>query len=118
MASGRPPAASDISFWRSCPSCVLAYAVMALVWPWSVVDPLNPFRAAEYFSHFFEKPWQELFGGHPGFRSGYAARLRADAVRAQAADDLVGPGIWRRGRRPACGLRSRVSPSTGARFFS
>ncbi len=42
---------------------LLAYAVMALVWPWSVVDPLNPFRAVEYFSHFFEKPWQELFDG-------------------------------------------------------
>ncbi len=46
------------------PSTVLAYAAMALVWPWSVVDPLNPFRAVEYFSHFFEKPWQELFDGH------------------------------------------------------
>jgi 4-amino-4-deoxy-L-arabinose transferase-like glycosyltransferase len=45
------------------PFFVLAYAVMALVWPWSVVDPLNPFRAVEYFSHFFEKPWQELFDG-------------------------------------------------------
>ena len=42
---------------------LLAYAVMALVWPWSVIDPLNPFRAVEYFSHFFEKPWQELFDG-------------------------------------------------------
>ncbi len=45
------------------PAVLLAYAVMALIWPWSVVDPLNPFRAAEYFSHFFEKPWDELFGG-------------------------------------------------------
>ena len=45
------------------PAMVLAYAVMALVWPWSVIDPLNPFRAVEYFSHFFENPWQELFGG-------------------------------------------------------
>jgi hypothetical protein len=45
------------------PAIVLAYAVMALVWPWSVVDPLNPFRAVGYFSHFFEKPWRELFGG-------------------------------------------------------
>ena len=36
---------------------------MALVWPWAVTDPLNPFRALEYFSHFFEEPWQELFGG-------------------------------------------------------
>jgi hypothetical protein len=46
------------------PFMVLAYAVMALIWPWSVVAPLNPFRAAEYFSHFFEKPWKELFEGH------------------------------------------------------
>jgi Dolichyl-phosphate-mannose-protein mannosyltransferase len=45
------------------PAMVLAYAVMALVWPWSVANPLNPLRAVEYFSHFFEKPWQELFDG-------------------------------------------------------
>ena len=45
------------------PVIVMAYAVMALVWPWSVVDPLNPFRAVGYFSHFFEMPWRELFGG-------------------------------------------------------
>lgn len=45
------------------PALVLGYAVMALVWPWSVADPFNPFRAIEYFSRFFEKPWQELFDG-------------------------------------------------------
>jgi 4-amino-4-deoxy-L-arabinose transferase-like glycosyltransferase len=45
------------------PYLVLAYAVMALVWPWSVADPLNPLRALAYFSHFFETPWHELFGG-------------------------------------------------------
>ncbi|HEY7664902.1 MAG TPA: glycosyltransferase family 39 protein [Xanthobacteraceae bacterium] len=45
------------------PALVLAYAVMALVWPWSAAAPLNPLRAVEYFSHFFEKPWQELFAG-------------------------------------------------------
>ena len=36
---------------------------MGLVWPWSVVAPLNPFHAVEYFSSFFEKPWRELFDG-------------------------------------------------------
>jgi hypothetical protein len=46
------------------PAVVLAYAVIAFIWPWSVADPLNPFRALEYFSRFFEKPWQELFDGH------------------------------------------------------
>jgi len=48
---------------RFVPALVLGYAVMALVWPWSVTEPLNPFRAAEYFSHFFEKPWKEMFDG-------------------------------------------------------
>ena len=50
-------------FLRLLPVVVLAYAVMALVWPWSVIDPLNPIRAVAYFSHFFEKPWRELFAG-------------------------------------------------------
>jgi hypothetical protein len=45
------------------PAAILAYLVMGLVWPWSVVSPLNPFHAAEYFSNVFEKPWRELFDG-------------------------------------------------------
>jgi Dolichyl-phosphate-mannose-protein mannosyltransferase len=45
------------------PGAILAYIVMGLVWPWSVVSPLNPFHAVEYFSNVFEKPWRELFDG-------------------------------------------------------
>jgi hypothetical protein len=45
------------------PAAILAYAVMGLVWPWGVVNPLNPVHAIETFSHFFEKPWHELYGG-------------------------------------------------------
>jgi len=45
------------------PVVVVAYALMALVWPWSVIDPLNPYRAVTYFSVFFEKPWKEMFDG-------------------------------------------------------
>ena len=45
------------------PAAVLAYAVMALLWPWSVTNPFNPIIAIEIFSRFFEKPWQELFAG-------------------------------------------------------
>jgi len=48
---------------RLLPGLLVGYAVMALVWPWSVVEPLNPLRAVEYFSHFFEKPWKEMFDG-------------------------------------------------------
>jgi hypothetical protein len=45
------------------PGLLLAYAIMALIWPWSVQAPLNPWHALTYFSHFFEQPWRELFGG-------------------------------------------------------
>ncbi|HVX91790.1 MAG TPA: glycosyltransferase family 39 protein [Xanthobacteraceae bacterium] len=41
----------------------IAYVVMGLIWPWSVLAPLNPLRAVAYFSTFFEKPWKELFEG-------------------------------------------------------
>jgi dolichyl-phosphate-mannose-protein mannosyltransferase len=45
------------------PAVLPAFLVMALVWPWSVIDPLDLLRAVDYFSRFFEKPWSELFGG-------------------------------------------------------
>jgi hypothetical protein len=48
---------------RLLPGFVLAYAVMAVIWPWSVRAPLDPLWAVEYFSRFFEKPWRELFDG-------------------------------------------------------
>jgi hypothetical protein len=64
-ANGMRPALARLGPFvlRLIPATLLAYAVMGLVWPWSVADPLNPLRAVEYFSHFFEKPWQELFDG-------------------------------------------------------
>jgi hypothetical protein len=63
--TGLPSAAARLGRFvlAMLPAMLLAYAVMALVWPWAVVDPLNPLHAVEYFSHFFEKPWSELFGG-------------------------------------------------------
>ncbi len=45
------------------PALIIAYAIVLLVWPWSIVDPLAPFHALTYFSHFFEEPWHEMFGG-------------------------------------------------------
>jgi hypothetical protein len=60
----RPAAASAGHFVvRLIPGFVLGYAVMALVWPWGADEPLNPLRALQYFSRFFEESWQELFGG-------------------------------------------------------
>jgi hypothetical protein len=45
------------------PALVLGYLVMGLIWPWSIMEPGNPFHALTYFSHFFEKPWKEMFDG-------------------------------------------------------
>jgi len=63
--SGLKPAFSEcgLFLYALIPGAILAYLVMGLVWPWSVVAPLNPFHAVEYFSNFFEKPWRELFDG-------------------------------------------------------
>jgi Dolichyl-phosphate-mannose-protein mannosyltransferase len=45
------------------PSLILGYLVMGLIWPWSIMEVSNPFHALTYFSHFFEKPWKEMFDG-------------------------------------------------------
>jgi 4-amino-4-deoxy-L-arabinose transferase-like glycosyltransferase len=45
------------------PGLVFGYLVMGLIWPWSIMEPGNPFEALTYFSHFFEKPWKEMFDG-------------------------------------------------------
>ncbi|TWA99467.1 glycosyltransferase family 39 protein [Bradyrhizobium stylosanthis] len=45
------------------PGLVFGYLLMGLIWPWSIMEPGNPFEALTYFSHFFEKPWKEMFDG-------------------------------------------------------
>ena len=49
--------------WRLLPALALGYLIMGLLWPWSILAPLNPVRAAEYFDTFFEKPWREMYDG-------------------------------------------------------
>jgi hypothetical protein len=45
------------------PGLLFGYLVMGLIWPWSIMEPSNPFQALTYFSQFFEKPWKEMFDG-------------------------------------------------------
>ena len=45
------------------PGLLLGYLIMGLVWPWSIMEADHPFKALTYFSHFFEKPWKEMFDG-------------------------------------------------------
>ncbi len=63
--SGLKPALGELGSFLApvIPGAILAYLVMGLVWPWAAVSVLNPFRAVEYFSNFFERPWRELFDG-------------------------------------------------------
>ena len=49
--------------YRLLPGLLLGYLIMGLIWPWSIIEPGNPFHALTYFSKFFEKPWKELFDG-------------------------------------------------------
>jgi len=62
---GSKPAAARFGTFvlRSLPALVVGYLIMGLLWPWSVIEPLNPVRAAEYFDTFFEKPWREMYAG-------------------------------------------------------
>jgi Dolichyl-phosphate-mannose-protein mannosyltransferase len=45
------------------PGLAFGYLVMGLIWPWSIMEPGHPLEAVTYFSHFFEKPWKEMFDG-------------------------------------------------------
>jgi hypothetical protein len=62
---GLRPAAQRLGrfVWTLLPALPMAYLIMGLLWPWSILAPLNPLRAAEYFDKFFEKPWRELYEG-------------------------------------------------------
>jgi hypothetical protein len=64
-ARGFKPALSELASFLVpfIPAAIFAYLLMGLVWPWSALSVLNPFRAVEYFSTVFEKPWRELFDG-------------------------------------------------------
>jgi hypothetical protein len=78
---------------RLLPWLILAYAVMALVWPWSVVDLLNPVKALVYFSNFFEKPWREMFAGSPILVSEMPRRYVAQIFALRLPELMLALGI-------------------------
>lgn len=47
---------------RLLPALPVAYGVMAVFWPWAVLEPLNPLRALADFSHF-NYPIRTMLGG-------------------------------------------------------
>jgi hypothetical protein len=59
LALGTERAPAPAARWRAlgglvlrlAPAAAVAYALMALLWPWAVFDPLNPIRALSAFSN-------------------------------------------------------------------
>ncbi len=87
--------------WTMLPALGLGYLIMGLLWPWSVLSPLNPFRAVEYFDTFFEKPWKELYEGRliavPDMPASYLPHLfllkLPEIMLALGLAGLVGAGF-------------------------
>jgi Dolichyl-phosphate-mannose-protein mannosyltransferase len=78
----RPALSRQVRFlWLLLPALLIGYLIMGLLWPWSVLSPLNPVLASEYFSNFFEKPWRELYQGRlisvPDMPASYLPQLFA-----------------------------------------
>ena len=90
------------------PGLVLGYLVMGLIWPWSIMEPGNPFQALTYFSHFFEKPWKEMFDGAlvsvPDMPWSYLPTLFA----LQLPEVLLGLSDRRRRRHACCRCRAAM----------
>ena len=75
------------------PAFVLAYAVLGLIWPWAVIEPLNPLRAVGYFSTFFEEPWRELFEGQQILVPEMPARYLPQLLALKLPEILLGLGL-------------------------
>jgi 4-amino-4-deoxy-L-arabinose transferase-like glycosyltransferase len=98
------------------PALVLGYAVMAMVWPWSVIEPLNPFHAVVYFSHFFEKPWNEVFDGVVTSVPEMPRRYVPTLFLLKEPEIVLALGISGVAGAVAAALRRDVAPSRRAIF--
>ncbi|WP_146210782.1 glycosyltransferase family 39 protein [Azospirillum sp. TSO35-2] len=91
---------------RLLPALPVAYGVMALFWPWAVLEPLNPLRALADFSHF-HYPIRTTLGGAEywmyevprGYLAWYLAiKLPLVMLAAAALGLLALPTAFRRDR--------------------
>jgi hypothetical protein len=115
---GMKPAAGAFGAFilRLVPGLVFAYAIMAIVWPWSVLDPFNPIRAIGYFSHFFEKPWKELFDGQAisvpdmprSYLPKYLGMKLPEILMALGTAGLIGTGATQFNRTVAASRRAAL----------
>jgi hypothetical protein len=118
-AAGLRPAVSRVGrfVWSMLPAVLLAFVVMAIVWPWSVADPLNLFRAAGYFSHFFEKPWHELFDGALVFVTEMPRRYLPTLLALKLPEIFVALAAGGALGALIAALRSGLTPARRAMLF-
>lgn len=90
---------------RLLPAAVIAYALVAVFWPWAVLDPLNPIRALQHFSGY-DIDIESLFAGTKvaatrlpaGYVLGYVTVTMPELVLVGFAAFAVGALAWKRRR--------------------
>jgi hypothetical protein len=104
--------------WVMTPALLIGYLLMGLLWPWSVMSPLNPLKASDYFSGFFEKPWRELYEGRlisvPDMPASYLPRM----FSIKLPEILLLLGLVGTAFTIAVGLSGRLSPRRSAGLFA
>jgi hypothetical protein len=104
--------------WLMLPALLIGYLLMGLLWPWSVISPLNPIRASDYFSGFFEKPWRELYEGRlisvPDMPSSYLPRM----FSIKLPEIMLVLGLIGTAFTIAAGLSGRLSPRRSGALFA
>ena len=77
------------------PALALGYLIMGLLWPWSILSPLNPVRAAEYFDTVLRETVARILRRQDNLGHRHAGGLSAASLRAQAARNHAGAGTRR-----------------------
>ena len=67
------------------PSLIFGYLVMGLIWPWSIMEPGNPFRRRELFLPLLREAVEGNVRWRAGVGAGHALVVSADLVRAAAS---------------------------------
>ena len=88
---------------RLLPAAGIAYALVAVFWPWAVLDPLNPIRALQHFSGY-DIDIQSLFAGSlvkatqlpAGYVLGYVVVTMPELVLAGFVAFAAGALAWKR----------------------